>query len=118
MSIWALILVYSICTYGVSFWLVYGEGPFEIFTRFRDWVEKINPQLRKAYNCMNCTPAQVGLGLSAINALLTPHIAFTPFNALLFGSGLWWLIIPLDSMFTSGVVYLIHTIQEKIESEE
>lgn len=118
MSIWALILVYSICAYGVSFWLVYGEGPFEIFTRFRDWVEKINPQLRKAYNCMNCTPAQVGLVLSTINALLTPHIAFTPFNALLFGSGLWWLIIPLDSMFTSGVVYLIHTIQEKIESEE
>jgi hypothetical protein len=117
MSFWWLTIIYSIATYGASFWLVYGEGPFEIFTKFRNFIEKVNPQLRRAYNCMNCTPAQVGLVLSTINTLFAHNVAFTPFNLLLFGTGLWWVIIPLDAMFTSGIVYLIHTLQEAIETE-
>ena len=54
--------------------------------------------------------------LSIINWFLIP-VAFTPFNILFGGmTGLWWLAAIFDGAFTSGIVWLIHHIQEYFEN--
>jgi hypothetical protein len=110
------LIIYIICAYNVSFWLVYSEGPFEIFDKFRNFVAKVSPQLRKALDCMNCTPTWVGLIASILNILILPAIPLTPFGILLHGQVWWGIIIALDAIFTSGAVYLTNTLQEFLES--
>jgi hypothetical protein len=110
------LLVYIICAYNVSFWLVYSEGPFEIFDKFRNFVAKVSPQLRKALDCMNCTPTYIGLLASSINLIFFPTLPMTPFGILLYNKMWWGIIIVLDTIFTSGAVYLLHTLQEFLES--
>jgi hypothetical protein len=110
------LLIYVICAYNVSFWLVYGEGPFGIFEKFRNLVEKLSPQLRKALDCMNCTPTWVGLIASSLNLIILPTLPLTHFGILLYGKVWWGIIIFLDTIFTAGAVYLTHTFQEFLES--
>jgi Na+-driven multidrug efflux pump len=50
--------------------------------------------------------------------LATPSIPFTPFNLLLGSTGLWWLILILDSLFTSGVVWLLFRLEDKLTASE
>lgn len=109
------LLIYVICAYNVSFWLVFSEGPFGIFDKFRDFVERVSPQLRKALDCMNCTPTWCGMLASILNMILLPSVPLTPFYILLNGHAWWGIIIALDAIFTSGAVYLIHTLQEMME---
>jgi hypothetical protein len=106
------LIIYVICAYNVSFWLVYGEGPFGIFQKFRDFVEKVSPQMRKALNCMNCTPTWVGMIASILNFIILPNLPLTPFGILLYNKVWWGIIIFLDTIFTAGAVYLVHTLQE------
>lgn len=110
------LIVYVICAYNVSFWLVYSEGPFEIFEKFRNLVAKVSPQLRKALDCMNCTPTWVGLIASTLNLIILPYFPLTPFGILLQNEVWWGIIIFLDTIFTAGSVYLLHTLQEFFES--
>jgi len=110
------LIIYIICAYNVSFWLVYGEGPFGIFEWFRNFVERYAPQLRKALDCMNCTPTWVGLIASTFNLIILPNLPLTPFGILLYGKVWCVIIIFLDMIFTAGAVYLLHTLQEFLES--
>lgn len=110
-----VIILYFLCAYNASFWLVYSEGPYGIFNKFRDFVERISPQMRKALDCMNCTPTWVGLIASSLNFLLLPSLNLTPWSIVLDGTDVRWLAIPLDALLTSGVVYLINTFQEMME---
>ena len=110
-----VIIMYFLCAYNASFWLVYSEGPYGIFNKFRDFVERVSPQMRKALDCMNCTPTWVGLIASSINFLLLPSLNLTPWSIVLYGTDVRWLAIPLDALLTSGVVYLINTFQEMME---
>ena len=110
-----VIIMYFLCAYNASFWLVYSEGPYGIFNKFRDFVERVSPQMRKALDCMNCTPTWVGLIASSINFLLLPSLNLTPWSIVLDGTDVRWLAIPLDALLTSGVVYLINTFQEMME---
>lgn len=110
-----VIIMYFLCAYNASFWLVYSEGPYGIFNKFRDFVERVSPQMRKALDCMNCTPTWVGLIASSINFLLLPSLNLTPWSIVLEGTDVRWLAIPLDALLTSGVVYLINTFQEMME---
>ena len=110
-----VIILYFLCAYNASFWLVYSEGPYGIFNRFRDFVERVSPQMRKALDCMNCTPTWVGLIASSLNFLLLPSLNLTPWSIVLDGTDVRWLAIPLDALLTSGVVYLINTFQEMME---
>jgi len=109
------LLIYIVCAYNVSFWLVFSEGPFEIFNKFRNLVAKLSPQLRKALDCMNCTPTWVGMIASALNLIILPSIPLTPFGILLYNEVWWGIIIFLDTIFTAGSVYLLHTLQEMME---
>ena len=110
-----VIIMYFLCAYNASFWLVYSEGPYGIFNKFRGFVERVSPQMRKALDCMNCTPTWVGLIASSLNFLLLPSLNLTPWSIVLDGTDVRWLAIPLDALLTSGVVYLINTFQEMME---
>lgn len=116
MSSGLMILCYSIMVYGMCNIIVFGSGPFRIFEWLRYWTNQIGEHFGKIFSCMMCLPTNLGIVLSLINWFLIP-IAFTPFN-IIFGSmtGLWWLSAIFDGAFTSGVVWLIHYIQEYLEN--
>ena len=116
MSSWLMIFCYCIAVYGMSNIVVFGSGPFKIFEHLRNITSNINEHLGQLFSCMMCFPANLGILLSLINWFLIP-IAFTPFN-IIFGSavGLWWLAMIFDAAFTSGIVWLIHYIQEYFEN--
>lgn len=109
------LFVYSIMAYGIANMLVYFNGPFNIITKFRDWVTSKHETLNELFSCMFCLPTNVGIILSILS-LVIGSTPFTPFTILYFHDyGLWPLIIAFDGMFTGGIVYLIHTIQEFLE---
>lgn len=112
-----LIFCYIMATYGLTNMLVYGNGPFDIIDKFRTLCTKISKMFGKMFDCMMCTSANVGWIFSLLDLLVIKQISFTPFN-LLFDSNLsiWYVIIFLDLFFTSGVVWLLHSLQEYLES--
>ena len=112
-----IILVYVLMTYGLSNLIVYGSGPYDMLIRMRNYLGKVSSTIGDMLQCMMCTSTNVGWILSLINILLIPTIPFTPFNIIFNNSSLWYLIIPLDASFTSGCVWLIHTLQELMESK-
>lgn len=116
MSSGLMILCYSIMVYGMCNIIVFGSGPFKIFEWIRYWSNEIGEHFGQLFSCMMCLPTNIGVILSIINWFLIP-VAFTPFNILFGGmTGLWWLAAIFDGAFTSGVVWLIHHIQEYFEN--
>jgi hypothetical protein len=110
-----VVMCYILVAYGACNVIVYGEGPFYIFSKFRSLMSNINEHLGKAFNCMMCLPANFGWICSLVNWFFIP-ISFTPFN-IVFGSyeNLWWLAALCDGALTSGSVYIIHIIVEYLE---
>jgi hypothetical protein len=53
--------------------------------------------------------------MSLIDWFLLPDIAITPFNIILAGTGYWWLALLLDCCFTTGIVWIIHHVEEYFE---
>ena len=51
---------------------------------------------------------------SIINYFFVP-IPFTPFNIILGGTGMWYLILFMDAMFTCGIVWLLFQLEEMLE---
>ena len=103
-------------SYGLSNLLVYGSGPFDILVKFRELSSKISYTFGQMLECMMCTSTNVGWIISLLNILLIPNIPLTPFNLIFNDISLWYLIIPFDAFITSGAVWLIHTLQESLES--
>lgn len=108
---------YIIAAYGLANMLVYGNGPFDIIDKFRNLCNKISSMFGKMLDCMMCTSANIGWVVSCIDLFLIKQTSFTPFN-ILFESdlSLWYLIILFDLFFTSGIVWLLHSLQEFLES--
>jgi hypothetical protein len=52
---------------------------------------------------------------SALNLIILPSTPLTPFGILLYNEVWWGIIIFLDTIFTAGSVYLLHTLQEMME---
>lgn len=109
-----IIFCYVILAYGLANMVCYAEGPWNVFEWWREVADHISEGFGKLFNCMMCFSTWVGLVLSIVD-LLIPKVAFTPFNLLLAGSGLWWLIPILDALFTSGAVWLVHNFEEACE---
>ena len=105
---------YIFLAYGITNMFVYAEGPWGVFAKIRKLAKRISSGLGDLFSCMMCFSTWIGLILSIVDILL-PTIVFTPFNIILFGSGLWWLIPILDAGFTSGMVWLIHNFEEACE---
>lgn len=116
MSSCVIILLYCIMAYGVCNIIVFGSGPFRIFEHIRYWADELDEHFGQMFNCMMCLPTNFGILCSLFNWFFIP-IAFTPFNILFAGTSLWWLAMICDGAFTSGVVWLINTIQEYFENK-
>ena len=112
---WVIIFIFSIIAYAISNHFVYAHGPAHIYDKIRELANKIHSNLGELFSCMICFPTWVGFILSAANSLLLPTLKLTPSMLLLSGSAPWWVIMILDGFFASGIVWLIHTLQEFFE---
>lgn len=109
------LLSYILFSYGITTMLIYFNGPFDIIEYFRKTMNAIHPKLGELFQCPFCLSTWIGGLFSMINYLLIP-IRITPFNMILAGSGLWWLIIPMDAFLTCGTVWLLHVLDEYLEN--
>ncbi len=110
------IVCYILMIYGLCNILVYGSGPFDILTKFKNWCANHCSMISNMLECMMCTSTNVGWVFSAINLLFFSKLHFTPATMLFDDFDVWYLIIIFDAFFASGCVWLIHTIQEAFES--
>lgn len=117
MSSGLIILCYILAAYGACNVIAFGDGPFYIFSRIREWANNISTHFGKVFSCMMCLPANFGWICSIVNWFFIP-IAFTPFN-IAFGDNpeLWWLAALCDGAFTTGIVYLIFILNEFLEKK-
>ena len=115
---WLRLFVYVMISYNLSFWLVYKDGPFNIFEGFRKIIRRISPSMGKVFECMNCTPTWIGMFLSALNAIFDPTIPFTPFRLAFGVDHPWFVILVFDAIFTSGIVYLIDVLETWVNSDD
>jgi len=113
---WVRLIVYILVAYGISFMLVYSNGPFHIFEKIRKYAPKIHPHFEEMLSCMFCTPTWVGFGLSIIDNIFGTNV--TPFHMLYGGELNVVYITMLDMVATASSVYLIDTIQNNIEGRE
>lgn len=109
------ILIYCIAAYGLSNIVVFGSGPFRVFERLRGWAYSISEHFHLLFSCMMCLPANIGLLCSLFNWFLV-SVPFTPFNILFQETNLWWLAACLDSVFTSGIVWIVHNVETFFEN--
>lgn len=112
-----IIFIYSIFLFGISWMFVFSDGPFYIFARIRNLADSISEHFGKLFTCMFCFPSNLSWVMSLLDWFLLPQIAFTPFNILLAGTGLWWLAVIMDIGFGGAIVWLIHVFSEWIEQE-
>lgn len=112
-----IIICYILVAYGACNVIAFGDGPFYIFYRIREWAHNISEHFAKVFTCMMCLPANFGWMCSLFNWFLVP-VPFTPFN-IIFGSysNLWWLAALCDGALTTGIVYLIYILNEYLEKK-
>lgn len=115
MSLFGVCVIYGIMLYGMVLMAVNFSGPFGVMDKFRTFLHWLHPQLGELIECPYCTSTWIGGGISLINYFLI-SIKFTPFNIIFNGSELWWCIIPLDTFFGCGIVWLLHVLDEYLES--
>ena len=109
-----IFLIFSFICYSGTQFIVYLNGPFHIFEKFRKLMQRTHDQLGELISCEACTSTWVSFFVSTLNLLFIPSIAFTPFNLLLGDTELWWLIILLDGLFGSGVSWMLFRIEDAL----
>lgn len=115
MSNFVIILCYILVAYGACNVIAFGDGPFYVFSRIRQWANNISEHFGKVFSCMMCLPANFGWICSLVNWFCIP-VAFTPFNIIFAGhTELWWLAALCDGALTTGIVYLIFILNEYLE---
>lgn len=109
------IIIFILFAYGLTNLLVYGTGPFDILSKFRNLARRMFNTLGDMLDCMMCTSTNVGWIVSLLNFLFI-SVPLTPMMVL-YGNVLpWYVIIFGDACITSGAVWLIHTTQEFLET--
>ena len=111
-----VIFVFMLAVYGISNILVYAEGPFRIFEKYRSFMHRLPSNIGDGAECMICTPTQVGIVLSLMD-IFSKGVLFTPGN-IIFGADHWFFAILIDGAFASGTTWIIHTFQESLEYAE
>ncbi len=107
-----IFLLFSFVCYSGTQFIVYLNGPFHIFEKFRILMQNTHDQLGELVSCEACTSTWVSFFISALNLLVIPSVAFTPFNLILGETGLWWLIIMLDGLFGSGISWMLFRLED------
>lgn len=120
MSNGILIFCYCFAAYGLCNMMCFASGPFRLFEHIRNIADKISEHFGEMFRCMMCLPTHFGWIVSLVNKLCIP-VAITPFNIILGSlSGAWYnvlLIICLDAIFTSGIVWFIHNVESLFEKK-
>lgn len=111
-----MFIIYILCAYGISNMFIYASGPFNIFSKLRELFDMLPSNLGEMLHCMICFPTWVGIILSSFDIFFLKHNEITPFNIIINDDSLWYYTIALDAFITSGSIWLIHTIQESLES--
>ena len=112
-----IVFCYILVAYGACNVIAFGEGPFHVFSRLREWAYGISDHFAKMFTCMMCLPANFGWICSLVNWFFIP-VAFTPFNIIFAGfPKLWFLALLCDGAFTTGIVYLIYILNEYLEKK-
>lgn len=114
-----LLIVFIIASYGLSNMVVYSNGPFGVFLKWRELTNRISPNIGELFSCMMCFPFWAGVTLSAIDLFIITGSIFTPFNLLLYfqSAGIikTILILIMDGIVSSGSVWVLHNIEEYFE---
>lgn len=108
-------LSYILVAYGFCNLVIYANGPFHIFEKWRTFAHSVSEQFGELFTCMMCFSTWIGLVLSLINSLVFPSVAFTPFNIILGSVAPFWVIMILDMACTSAMVWLVHQLEEMME---
>lgn len=116
MDLVAIFIVFSFLIYGFTSLVVYFRGPFGIFEIIRNTAAKISDGLGELFNCPVCSGTWLSFLISSLNLIFIPSLAFTPFNLILGGTGLWWLIILLDGIIGSGASWFIFKLEDYMVS--
>lgn len=114
------LVLFALTCYGISNIVIFGS----IFDSFRKYWQKVSPNFfGKLFTCMICLPTYVGFFIS-IGAHITGLLQFSPFASIgmnvwikipYFNLDLFPIAIFLDGCLASGIVWLIHTLQEHFE---
>lgn len=112
MQSFIIFIIFCFICYSFVNMLLYFNGPFHIFEHLRNAAAKISDNVAEIFNCEACCSTWVSFFISALNLLVIPSIAFTPFNMILGGTGLWWLIILLDGLCGSGTTWLLFRLED------
>ena len=96
------LIIFILICYGASNIMVFSS----IFGKWRAFFIKLSPNfLGDLFGCMICLPFWWGVLISLI--------VFSP--AMILGLNNIWLASFLDGCLASGSVWLLHTLQEKME---
>ena len=106
---------YSICAYGISNMIVYMDGPFHVFTYFRQFMQKLGEAFGDLVSCMACVSTWVGIFFNVVNVWFVPDTPITPAYTILGMSTHWLIALIIDMGFTSGLVWLLHNLEEMWE---
>ena len=112
------IILYVMFAYGLTFGLVYSRGLFGIFEKIRNFTEKHCTEVNEMLKCTFCTPCNIGLWCSVLNLIFLPNTPLTPAFLIINDITLWYYIIIADLFFSGSSVFLIDTIQTRIEKNE
>lgn len=111
-----IFIIFCFTCYSFVNMLLYFSGPFGIFEHIRNIAGRISPRMGELFSCPACASTWVSFFLSALNLLIIPSVPFTPFNLILGGTGLWWLIILLDGLCGSGTTWLLFKFEDFLVS--
>ena len=110
-------LSYVFMLYGCASFFVYRDGIFNCIDKFRKLMEAIHPTFGDLFKCIFCTSCWLSIIFSILNFILIPVIPpITPFNIILEGTGLWYIIALLDMFFGSAVCWLLHLLDDFLEN--
>lgn len=118
MQMLIIFIIFSFTSYSLVNMLIYFDGPFKIFHYIRSIAALISPQFEELFRCQACCSTWVSFFISTLNLVLIPSIPFTPFNMLLGDTDLWWLIIMLDGLCGSGVVWMLFRLEDYLTKKE
>lgn len=111
-----IFIIFCFTCYSFVNMLLYFSGPFGVFEHIRNIAGKISPRMGELFSCPACASTWVSFFLSALNLLIISSVPFTPFNLILGGTGLWWLIILLDGLCGSGTTWLLFKFEDFLVS--
>lgn len=109
------IILFIMFAYGLTFGLVYSRGLFGIFEKIRNLANEWSHEISEMLKCTFCTPCNIGLWCSVLNLIFLPTVPLTPAFLIIGDTSLWYYIILADIFFTGSSVFLIDTIQSRID---